>query len=330
MKRSTGVTVIAILSFVGSGLTILVAIAMAMIRPWSRASNDLPGSPVFFKAIMVGVVLFYSFLALWGVLTGIGLLRLRNWARASVVVFSTLLILAGMGSILPAFAPLPSSPNEPAGASAMVAVRVFMGVCALLLLGTGVWWLVYFTRTRVKEQFVPPAAAVERLTLGTLPRQHPRPLSITIIAWLLLVGCMLIPLNLWLHMPLILFTRVVTGPPAATIYCIVLTVLNLYVGVGLLRLRPMARTVGIAYFVFAFVNGAVFYFAPGGHTRMSALMNVALSMLSWVPRQDVAWQLDAPYWVIYAAIGQATVLVPLYFLITRQRAFAEGAAHLGE
>jgi len=324
MKRSTGVTVIAILSFVGSGFTILMAIVMAMVRPWSRVSSDLPGSPVFFKAIMVGVVLFYSFLALWGVLTGVGLLRLRNWARVSIIVFSTLLILAGIGSILPAFAPLPSSPNEPAGASAMVAVRVFMGVFAFLLLGTGVWWLVYFTRTRVKEQFVSPAVATDEITLDALAHQRRRPLSITIIAWLLLGGCMSIPLNLWLHMPLILFTRMITSRPAATIYCVVITVLNLYVGVGLLRLRPMARTVGIAYFVFAFVNGAVFYFAPGGHTRMSALMNGALSMLSWVPRQDVAWQLEAPYWVVYAAIGQATGLVPLYFLITRQRAFGKG------
>jgi hypothetical protein len=56
--------------------------------------------------------------------------------------------------------------------------------------------------------------------------------------------------------------------------------LMIYVGVGLLRLSPYARLIGIGYFSFAVANAAVFYFAPGGHDRIIKIVDFQRSLFS--------------------------------------------------
>jgi len=328
MQRSTGVTVIAILSLIGSTLTFGIGIVLALVMtrgPLPR-SNDFPGSPVFFKIVLVGVVLMYLLPSGWGIASGIGLLRLKNWARVSMIVFSVLLIVMGVFSVLPSLFPISSISNKPADASAMAAVRVFMGVFSLALAGIGIWWLVFFTRPKVREQFLSAPVVLSGEPVTSVGMLRRRPLSITIIAWWLLAGCLFIPLNLWLHSPAILFTKVVTSRPAAATYYLVIGALHLYLGIGLLRLRPTARTAGIAYFVFGFVNAAVFYFAPGGHARMLAFLELLQSVYPWMRSwQNPALQAQlAPYLIVGAVVGLVSLLVPLYFLITRRQAFAPG------
>jgi hypothetical protein len=330
MKRSTGVTVIAVLSLIGSILTLLMGIVLALLMLFASApsSNDLPGSPMFFKVIIVGVVLIYLLLALWGILTSVGLLWLKNWARVSIIVFSVLLILMnGFGALLSLSVPF-SLPNKPADASAMAGARIFMGGFSLALLGIGIWWLVFFTRARVKEQFVPAlaggpmqqAADATQVPYRQSITPGERPLSITILAWFLLAGCLFIPLNLWLHFPALLFTELVRGWPATTYYLAV-AVLHLYLGIGLLRLQPTARKVGIAYFIFCFANSAVFNFAPGSRARVLALLEATRSVFPvWM---HSAFQIDpTPQLIGGAVFGLAALTVPLYLLITRRQAFA--------
>jgi len=105
-------------------------------------------------------------------------------------------------------------------------------------------------------------------------------------------------------------------------------VVHLYVGIGLLRLQPAARLVGVAYFIFAFLNSAVFFLAPGGHARLARLMEMQLSMFPWMK----AWQNMSPmqfditpFIAVGAVGGLAILLVPLYFLFTSKQAFAKSA-----
>jgi hypothetical protein len=92
----------------------------------------------------------------------------------------------------------------------------------------------------------------------------------------------------------------------------------------LLRLKPVARIGAIAYFVFGFVNTAVFYFAPGSHARMLALLESERSIFPWMRQfQDQAqYQLDlAPSLMLGSIVGLVLIAVQLYFLIARKRAF---------
>jgi hypothetical protein len=346
MKRSAGVTVIVILSLLGSLFTFAMGIlmlVMMIVAPVPR-SNEFPGSPIFFKVILLLGSLMYLLPAIWGVVTSIGLWRLKNWARISIIVFSVLLILmGGFSGLMTLVVPMPPPPNSTVDPSVMTGIRISMGAFMLALAGIGVWWLVFFSRPKVKEQFgqlplvpaigsplptnqVPPA--VYASTNG--PSAVERPLSIAIIAWLLLIGSFFLPLCLVLHTPAVLFTKLLIGWPA-TLFFLSFAVTQFCIGLGLLRLKPTARTAAIIYSVFGALNAAVFYLAPGGHGRMQALMDYQQSVFPWMRMftDQSEYHFDTtPFMVMGAVCGLIGMMVQLYFLITRKFAFEKAAADL--
>lgn len=335
MKRSVGVAVIAVLSLLGSMLALLMGLLMALVMTFAPLpTKDFPGSPLFFKAMLLLSSLMYVLPAIWGIVTSIGLFRLRNWARISMIVFSVLLIfVSGFGGLVSLLMPMLPSPNHSAD-NALVAARYFMGLFSLTLIGIGAWWIVFFTRQRVKEQFLPPPPVA-----GTLPpvvdspaaeRTFKRPLSISILGWLMLGGCLFMVPSMFLHPPAILFTKLLTGRTATLCYG-GYTVLNLLIGIGLLRLNPSARLAGICYYVFSFINVGIFYLAPGPQARLEALMEKEQSLFPWMPlRQNqsgYAFNLK-PFLILGFCGAVIGIAVPLYFLITRKSAFEQAAVRL--
>ncbi len=344
MKRSLGVTVIAVFTLLGSLLALLMGIltaVFAVVAPLP-AQREFPASPAFFKAMLLAASLVYILPAVWGILTSIGLLRLKNWARVSTIVFSVLLILMSigplLGSILFSFMPVPS---EAADNSVMTVVRVSMGVLGSAQLGIGVWWLLFFTRSRVRQQFVPVSETIvaaqppsvyaieaQPVSMAAAGKNSPRgPISVTIIAWLLLIGCPFVPMTLVLHTPAVLFTKVLEGW-SADLYYVVVGCLLLYIGVGLLRLKPLALQVGVGYFLFAFVNSAVFFLAPGGRARTLSLVEHQRAMFPWMQawQGQSAFRFDlTSFIVVGASVGTIFLVAQLYFLVTRREAFETAA-----
>jgi hypothetical protein len=347
MNRSAGVTVIAVLSLIGSALTILMAIFMAVLMvvitsiAATPEQSDFPASPALVKVIFLFAALMFLLPAIWGIINGIGLFRLKNWARISTIVFSVLLILmGGFGLLMSLIMPSPSTPNYPMASPVMVVQRIFMVAFNLAHLGIGIWWLVFFTRPKVVRQFRrAPLAETVGTSLPTIqPMQIPaapailvnerrRPVSITVIAWFMLAGCAFMPLCFVLRLPAVLFTKIVTGWPAVLVY-LIYTAMSLCVGIGLLRLKPAARLAGIGYYIFGVVNQAVFCGAPGASARIRALIDMQQSMFPWMP----AWntlpniQIDPEPFIIIGMIGGLScslimVAIMLYFLITRKKAF---------
>ena len=343
MKRSAGVTVIAVLSLIGSLLTLFMGLLMTILSIFlpKVAPKDPSFSPQVFRATFLLAALVYILPAVWGIVTSIGLFRLKEWARISMIAFSVLLIvMSSFGGLIGMLMPLPRDPAHPVDPAFLTGMRIFMGAFSLALLSLGIWWLVFLNRHKVKEQFVapvpvpawPPPPAMDPAAIasaiGNIPVVPQRPLSLTILAWFLLAGCMFIPVNLALHSPAIFLTRVLTGWEA-TAYFLAFIPLHLYVGIGLLRLQPAARTMGVVYCVLLFVNAAVFYLAPGGRTRVADLLQRSQKSNPLVP----AWPSQAfstmditPFFLMGAVAGLIGLLVPLYFLITRKEAFEKAAA----
>ena len=333
MKRSIGVTFSAIVSLLGSALTFgcgaLVIFILFFFAPTRANFSGVSSAP---KAIFIMGALVYILPAIWGVITSIGLFLLKNWARVSILVFSVILILMGaLAGLIMLFMPLPPAPGEAAGQSTMTAIRLGMGAFWFGIAGIGVWWLILFNRPKVKAQFVRIPSPVAVVGAPPMPAQltgvspspaNARPLSITIIAWLLLASCVFIPVNLLMHAPAIFLTKIVSGN-AVVIYFLVVLVVHLWLGVGLLRLNPTARVAGIAYYILIFVNAAIFYLAPGGHDRMRALVSASQAIFPWTKQmQQSGPQLDLmPLMRMGGVVGLLTILIPLYFLITRRQAF---------
>jgi len=228
MKRSAGVTVIAALALVGSAVTLLMGVLTLVIMMFAPIPAAAQGSvpQAFMKGIFFVLSLMYLLPAVWGLATGIGLIRLKNWARISTIVFSVLLIVGGcFGGLIIAVMPFPSTPASNVDPAAMSAIRIAMVSFWLALPGIGLWWLVFFTRTSVKAQFLTaqspsgvgnadqalPGVVTSDLPANSAQRGPHRPLSITIIAWVLLAGCILSPLNFLLHTPAIVLTKMLTG-----------------------------------------------------------------------------------------------------------------------
>lgn len=361
-NRSAGITVIAILALIGSALLLMIAVLMAVtmfVAPIPDTNNaQLP--PMFFKVFKVVLPLVYALPAIWGIVTAVGLLGLRNWARISTIVFSVLLIIFSAFGILTSMVfflkPPPGNGLDP---RAVFFIGVTMAVFALVQIGIGIWWMVFFNRASVKAQFVPRllpfadsgqgaapyaidtpysamppppglASPTDLAPPPSLPIAAPnssgRPLSISIIAWYLLAGCLFIPFSLFLHSPTALFLTILTGWRAAMFFLVIAGV-HVYAGTTLLRMKPAGRWIGIGYFIFNLLNIAVFYLAPGGHARLARLMDLQQSMFPWMRSSQASpFHIDIMPFVMFGMIfALAVCLVPLYFLVAAKPAFDKAA-----
>jgi hypothetical protein len=157
---------------------------MTRNTPVPLATPGQPVSPIA-PAIMVAFIsIFYAGSGAWGIVSAIGLLRLRNWARICFAVFGGILCLFSLFGVLGSLAAmrfvpetLPAGNNVPPGL--ITGMFVALGVIALLCAALGIWWIIYFNRPKVRVHFLGEDAA-------SAPRQFP--LSIAIIAWILVVG----------------------------------------------------------------------------------------------------------------------------------------------
>jgi hypothetical protein len=313
MKRSISITVVAVLSLSGSLLTLAMGLLMAFALVITRKSNPALKEP----SALVGMVVGMFFLigpAIWGLATSIGLFRLKRWARLSILIFSVLLVVVSVfGAPMLLLIPLPQPPE----AAPQIANQIRFGMVGFyaLLAAIGIWWFILFTRRSVREQFGAYSDTVA-VPVDAVPISHPaRPISITIIAWLMIIGAAFAPLNFWLKPPVPFLWATLSGWPAV-LYTGIYAVIALYVGIGLLRLKPLCRTIAIYLYSFFALNSVVFYGAPGRNARIHGLMNWGPAFF---PHPDV--HPPTAIFLLVGLIGFGFVFVLLYFLVTSKPAF---------
>jgi multisubunit Na+/H+ antiporter MnhE subunit len=324
MKKSAGVIVSGVLAILGSvasvafgGFAVILAILFRS-SPELLAQQQTVPMPFSFTAVLLVEAAVFVAIGIFGIAAAIGLMRLRNWARISFLIFAgilsficvvgvfmTLLIML----VLPQA--LPSDPNVPPGI--LRAVFAFYLVVELLVGALAVWWLVYFTRRNIKEQFMTPAEAA-------LPLRGP--LSVTVIAWLLLVGGALSVLYLPFPFPIVLFGVVFHGWMARIVLLIYAGV-GLLAGAGMLRWRPRAHSLAVGIYIFGLVNLISYYIIPGAFARMNDafLQMVPQAQGSQVYSSDVFYKFGMSIGVLGAAVG-------LWFLLTRRKAFLDACKTL--
>jgi hypothetical protein len=178
MPRSAGVVASAVLTLLASALTIsLAGVAFAARH---EMPPEAPGGTI---AVSV-MTLFLVAGGVTGIATGVYLLRLRHWARTSLLIFAGAVVAFGTFSMLlfltPQFGDLMAS--VPNGAAARRVVLAGYAVPTAI----GIWWLILFTRPGMKERF----------TAGRPAEPSAVPVSIAVIGWFLLLGG-LTSLALW-------------------------------------------------------------------------------------------------------------------------------------
>jgi hypothetical protein len=304
MKRSISVTLVGIFAFLGSLLTLALGVVMAVALAVSRTSNAAMRAPGARVVGMVGLA-FLVLPSTWGVATGIGIFFLKRWARVSIIVFGAFLVLGGFfGGLILLVMPLPST--GPTGVGSFGAIKMGIGVFYLLTGAIGLWWALLFSSRSVKMQF----AGGQLITDGM-----DKPVSISIIAWLLILGSAFIPFSIVMRLPMAFLGWLLTGWTAAFVFAL-FAAFQLYIGIGLLRLNARSRVLAIYYSIFGAVNGVLIYALPGREARMATMMKAMPAYF----HQPTPTVMPFPYWLFEVMI-LVFMLIQIYFLITRKPAF---------
>jgi hypothetical protein len=303
-RNWTGIRASTVLAILGSAVTLLFAGLMVFATFFAPPPRNAAASPLPVKPLMIVMAAVFVALSAWGVSTAIAIFRRRRWGRISILVFAVLLTFISGGGMLTIL--LVQLPTAPGGKNALTSiirwlVAAFYGV----LTAIGVWWLVLFNRARAKEYFGGQETASESA----------RPLSVSVIAWYLLISAAYVVPAAIFRLPAMFFGIVVTGWATLTLYG-AFGVAQVYLGAGLLNLRENARVGTIAYFCFGAANCMVSMIGPG-YAKMIRQMQI--DMPKFFPAGSPT-AVPGSAWV-FALLAAAFCAVPIFFMVRRRPAF---------
>lgn len=165
-QRSTFVTVVGWIFIIFSSLFLLEALMfMAMpvekLAALMQPAQALKPGDTLYLSVMHGFFLVFGAVSAWVLLSSIGLVLRKNWARISFIVILVInLIFCGiyllLGAFTIAFMPstgLPGQPPELAGFAH--GMMIFMVVCSVIF-GALYGFILYKLNTKsIRQEFVP-------------------------------------------------------------------------------------------------------------------------------------------------------------------------------
>jgi hypothetical protein len=346
-KRPVGVVLAAIVLALFTCLGVLSGIA-SFLTPILVHPPQLEQ----YRVIEVTQITFGILLLLLCALCGwmvVGLFRVKRWARVGMIVLGAVVAVISFPSavlyFVLAFVPMPIPQGSPTIAPAMMKL-VFFGLAGFSLLFTliGVWWLVYFNLRSVRALFggngAPGSGARAQLEIvsqapaqaagvWTDPRKPARSVievMVICLAVLYLLGALYGIAEVLVRFPLFLFGHVIRGTSAAMVG-IVMTVINLWLGIGLLRKMKAAWITAIVFNALWVVFAAQIFspsYRSGMETYQRELM--AQSPFPMVPGAPV---IDLG--PIYCVMGIFTVLIVggILWLLWRAKPLFEPKKSLG-
>jgi len=287
MKKA--ITVLIGLCILLFGILLLVVSIVNFIT-LSKNLVDLPTgmSPVFMVITNIPIII-------WLLITGVGLVLRKNWSRYSLFVMSVFAIVIGIFMSLISIL-LPLFVDAPELDASFDFVRLIMlGIFFVFFIMLPVFFLIFFNRKSVKEIFI-------------LKEQQPvlsnRPFGITLIAWFAIMGaffsgCYVI-FPFYPKVPLV--GGIFLSGIWARLYFLVLTALNAYIAIGLLKLKKAAWWLFIIFHACAILMGIINIF-----TISEASL---IEMMPWMTSVD--YQMPMSTYRISVGIG---ILVPALMLI---------------
>ncbi|MBV9886383.1 MAG: hypothetical protein JO119_07545 [Acidobacteria bacterium] len=309
-QRSTAVMasgVVAILGSIVTAIGILIGM-MGLVISFGRPNpmETMPGLRVITAAMMV---IFFA-VAIWGAFSGVGLIRFRNWARISVLVWAGIaapICLLVVGFM--AFIPIPTSPDSPIS---VTMIRVMMMVFYGGPLAIAVWWLILFTRPAIVAQFksaavgatggsgdpftaIPiPLQADGSVDISVAPTAYaiPAPLPgpsvpvpIIVLACFFLLSALSIFFIFFMHMPAMVFGHAFTGLTGSVVYA-AWCVLYAIAGIGMLKRIRWAYSVAIGVQILGIVSGIITLLSP----NFDDIMRHAMSSMNMPPANEYTMQ----------------------------------------
>jgi hypothetical protein len=343
----TTVGVIAIIFSVFGVLGSLIASLGILLIP-NLQTHTGPAFPREVRVMTEAMMLFMVALCVFGIFVGVGVLRRRNWARITmlvwggimaffglaIVAFSLVIFNAGTGVNMP-------NSNGVDPAQIMRITRIFMIIFYGLPAGIGIWWVVLFTRPRVAEAFTNPAPLVPYPPVidasgfpqptvqvaAPIQKRPSCPLPLAVLAGFFLLGAVSILLFPFMpqyaDLPALFFGHAFSGAAAKFVY-ILLGVISGVTAAGIFKLKPWALHTQIALQFFGLLNCTVTFLSPAYLPTMRAAMAKVYSQNPFLAGTTPYF--SDTYFRSIMIFGMVMIVVVLAIFLWQRPRFLEQAA----
>ncbi len=273
------------------GIIMLALSILSFFLPPQASNSQLLKSYV----LMGGITLIVA--GLLPIVTGLGIILKKNWARISILLISGFAVLMGLFSSIALFIiPLPQ--ND------LVTKLIPLVFFVIFLVAVPIAFIIFFNSKSVKALFIPA---------GGEEKRSKRPFGITLIAVLsLLTGLIVLPYIFFPFFP----NKMPLGPimlsgKALKIYFLIMNFIQIYIGVGILKLRKFAWKTAIFFHLINILIVVVNVFTMTEENLLQ--MNPALIKGNF--------SMTLADFRIFSLIGLVTPVVILIYLFLKRNLF---------
>lgn len=271
------------------------------------------------RPILYATWTFFLLCAVFVIVAGLHVIRLRNWARLALLVVAGCALLFGIVGLGVIFFTIYFTPADPAVSKPLLA-SILAFIYGLPILAA-LWWLVLFTRRAVADQFHAAAATrAENSPVSTSLLNNPEcPLAVRIVGWYLASFILFLPVLPFLpsRLPAYYFGHVFRGSAAIFLHFLSFALLAVP-GIGLLLLKRWSFPLTIATQLFFCLNCLVIAFGSSFESNMRATLN-DLGLSPSVPPAVEASLHQIRYMVLLSLVIPVAILIILF--VYRRRFF---------
>lgn len=348
MKKPVGI----ILSAVVLSLVGIFCLLMSALMVFAGIGGDHPVStpmPHFYTFLLVGMAVFYFCIALWMALTAYGILRLRRWARYSILIISGCIaffsLMSALGIAVSYFA-MPQQPNVDPHILSIVFFAIVLFELTFTAIGTGLF--IYFIRRPTRELFEaanpailqsypapepnptpdgtfqappPPYPTVPHKTYtGFFSSPEHAPAAIKVLGWIFLVSTLFILPWSFAPFPGFIFGQIIP-PGESHLMFLAFGILSACMGYGLLKLKNWAWLTSIALIAVGFIN-YVMCLLPQSQNQLRAYMLAFTNYIPTLPGQPrYVYTYPTSMIIMSMSIGVAVNIAFLWLLLHYRTAF---------
>jgi hypothetical protein len=310
-RASSSIIVAGIFAILGGVLGVFFPL-LAMVAFSTAAGTGVSAVafPAALRPFLYGVWIFLILCALFVIAVGIQVIRLRNWARVSLLVVAGLMLFFGAVGIVVAFVTFfVSTAADPRISQPLLAamLAVIYGIPTVI----SIWWLILFTHRSVVAQFQASAALQPPRPPSVMAVfNNPEcPLPIRIVGWYLGSFVIVIPFIPFLpnSIPALFFGHMFSGPSAMALYALSFTFISIP-GIGLLLLKRWSYPLTIASQLLASANAIYTTLSPSYEANVRVMLEkMGIPSLPSDTEQMLRYSRD------FSLIG---LLVPIAILVT--------------
>lgn len=280
---------------------LMIALSISKILSSNKLSSTLSQDFLLLAAAVTYIIL----LGFWPIVTGVGIILRKKWARYSLFVMSVFALFIGLSSLLP----LIFVPQSVGGSQAKMPPSVFEVFISVVnfvfFIVIPVSFLIFFNRQQIKALFTVSVPG---------QKKYFRPLGITITAILLFFTGISFTIFLfapnYVKTPFTFFGHLFLSGKLETIYFFLMALVSFYVAAGLLRMKKSAWIMCVIFILTSIVIGIV-----------NTFIVPKTAFFTNLPRIDDSYNVPESLYKLSSIIVILVPIALLFYVISKKHSF---------